>query len=72
MRQINIAEAKKQLSKIIADGKEVVIVRYGKPVARLLPIKTPTAKRVPGSARRKFRVPLEFFEPLPNDILDFF
>ncbi len=72
MRQINIAEARKQLSRIIAAGKEVVIVRYGKPVARLLPIKTPTAKRVPGSARGKFKVSPEFFDPLHDDIIDSF
>jgi prevent-host-death family protein len=72
MRQINIYEAKTQLSKLIADGEEVVIVRYGKPVARLIPIRPPAARRVPGSARGKFRVPPEFFEPLPDDIKEFF
>jgi prevent-host-death family protein len=72
MRQINIYEAKTQLSKLIADGEEVVIVRYGTPVARLVPISPPAARRVPGSARGKFRVPPEFFEPLPDDILEFF
>ena len=35
MRQVNIHEAKTHLSKLIADGKEVVIARYGEPVARL-------------------------------------
>ena len=72
MRQINIHEAKTQLSKLIADGEEVVIVRYGEPVARLVPIRPPTARRVPGSARGKFKVPPEFFEPLPDEILDCF
>ena len=72
MRQVNIHEAKTQLSKLIAEGEEVVIARYGEPVARLVPIRPPAAKRVPGSARGQFEVPKSFFEPLPNDILDAF
>jgi prevent-host-death family protein len=72
MRQINIYEAKTQLFKLIADGQEVVIVQCGEPVARLVPIRPPAARRVPGSALGKFRVPPEFFEPLPDDMLEFF
>ena len=72
MRQVNIHEAKTQLSKLIASGEEVVIARYGEPVARLVPIRPPSARRVPGSARGKFKVPSEFFEPLPAEILNAF
>jgi prevent-host-death family protein len=72
MRQVNIHEAKTQLSKLIADGEEVVIARYGEPVARLVPIRPLIARRVPGSARGKFKVPPEFFEPLPDEILNSF
>jgi len=53
-------------------GEEVVIARYGEPVARLVPIRPPVAKRVPGSARGQFTVPKEFFDPLPPEILDAF
>jgi prevent-host-death family protein len=72
MRQVNIHEAKTQLSKLIAEGEEVVIARYGEPVARLVPIRPPTARRVPGSARGKFKVPPEFFDPLPDEIINTF
>ncbi len=72
MRQVNIHEAKTQLSKLIAEGEEVVIARYGEPVARLVPIRPPTAERVPGSARGQFTVPNTFFEPLPDEILNAF
>jgi prevent-host-death family protein len=72
MRQVNIHEAKTQLSKLIADGEEVVIARYGEPVARLVPIRPAIARRVPGSARGKFKVPPKFFEPLPDEILNSF
>jgi len=72
MRQVNIHEAKTQLSKLIAGGEEVVIARYGEPVARLVPIRPPAAKRVPGSARGQFTVPKTFFDPLPDKILNAF
>jgi prevent-host-death family protein len=72
MRQVNIHEAKTQLSKLIADGEEVVIARYGEPVARLVPIRPIAARRVPGTARGKFTVPREFFDPLPPEILNAF
>jgi len=72
MRQVNIHEAKTQLSKLIADGEEIVIARYGEPVARLVPIRPPAARRVPGTARGRFTVPKEFFDPLPPEILDAF
>ena len=72
MRKVNIHEAKTQLSKLISAGEEVIIARYGEPVARLVPIRPPVAKRIPGSARGKFTVPSEFFEPLPTDLLNAF
>ncbi len=72
MRKINIHEAKTNLSKLIANGEEVVIARYGEPVARLIPLRQPAAKRIPGSAQGKFTVPAEFFDPLPEEILNAF
>ncbi len=72
MRKVNIHEAKTHLSRLIAAGEEVVIARYGEPVARLVPIRTPTPRRESGSARGKFQVPPSFFEPLPDELLDAF
>lgn len=72
MRKVNIHEAKTNLSKLIANGEEVVIARYGEPVARLIPLRQPNAKRIPGSAEGKFTVPPEFFDPLPEEILNAF
>jgi prevent-host-death family protein len=69
MRQVNIHEAKTQLSRLISSGEEVVISRYGEPVARLIPMRKPPSKRIPGSAKGKFEVPAVFFEPLPDEIL---
>lgn len=75
MQQINIHEAKTQFSKLIASvekGEEIIIARYGEPVARLIPFRKHSVPRTPGSAKGKFTVPPEFFEPLPDDILDAF
>lgn len=72
MRKVNIHEAKTHLSKLIADGEEVVIARYGEPVARLIPMRSPTTNRIPGSADGKFTVPAEFFDPLPIEFLNAF
>ncbi len=72
MRQINIHEAKTHLSKLIAAGDEVIIARYGEPVARLVPIKKAKPRRTPGSAKGKFEVPSSFFEPLPENLLQAF
>ncbi len=72
MIQVNIHEAKTNLSKLIASGQEVIIAKYGEPVARLTPIHQKTQNRKPGSAKGKFEVPDEFFESLPDEILDGF
>ncbi|MBA7676153.1 hypothetical protein ES703_84394 [subsurface metagenome] len=72
MRQVNIHEAKTQLSRLIASGEEIVIARYGEPVARLVPMRPASTSRTPGSALGKFEVPSDFFEPLPDELLDAF
>jgi antitoxin (DNA-binding transcriptional repressor) of toxin-antitoxin stability system len=72
MLQINIHEAKTQLSRLIAEGREVVIARYGQPVAKLVPLKPMEKDRVPGTARDKVKMKKDFFDPLPDDILDGF
>jgi len=72
MRQVNIHEVKTQLSRLIASGEEIVIARYGEPVARLVPIRSPSSRRAPGFALGKFEVPPAFFEPIPDELLDAF
>ena len=72
MVQVNIHEAKTHLSRLIAEGREVTIARYGEPVARLIPIRPNSEPRTPGSAKGEFEVTDAFFEPLPDDVLDSF
>ena len=71
MVQVNISEAKAQLSRLLAlaeAGEEVVIARKGVPVARLVAI---PKKRTPQPGRWKgvFTVPDSFFDPLPEEEL---
>ena len=54
MRQINVHEAKTQLSRLlqaVEDGEEIVIARAGKPVARLVPHNAEGRRREPGWGR---------------------
>jgi antitoxin (DNA-binding transcriptional repressor) of toxin-antitoxin stability system len=69
MEQINIHTAKTQLSKLIAEGKEVIIARYGQPVAKLVPIQPVLKDRIPGTAKGKIKMMDTFFDPLPDDLL---
>ena len=71
MIEVNVHEAKTQLSKLIrrvAAGESIVIARAGKPVAKLVPIE-PAPKRVFGLDRGLFVVPDDFDDPLPGDVL---
>ena len=66
---INIHPAKTQLSKLLKrahEGEEIVLVKAGKPYARLVPLEKP-GPRVPGIARG--RIYKAFFEPLPDSEL---
>ena len=75
MKTVNIHQAKTQLSRLIAEveeGEVIVIARYGEPVARLVPHRAGPLRRKPGSAKGTFRVPKEFFEPLPDEDLEGF
>ena len=75
MRQVNIHEAKTNLSRLVdevAGGDEIVIARAGKPVARLVPIESSKEPRLPGLLKGKIRIAEDFDAPLPEDILDDF
>lgn len=61
---VNIHEAKTHFSKLLArvmQGEEIVIAKSGKPVARLIPERSPvTARRVPGIDKGKIRIADDF------------
>jgi prevent-host-death family protein len=71
MSTINIYEAKTQLSKLVeqaAAGKDIVIARGGKPVARLTRLETPARKIRFGVLKGKVTVAKDFDAPLPAEV----
>lgn len=63
MLTTNIYQAKTHLSKLIEEvekGKEVVIARAGKPVARLVSYKNKLRPRKPGLLKGKISIPDNF------------
>ena len=68
--QINIHEAKTQMSKLVdraQSGEEFIIAKAGKPVARLAPLGK--VKRKLGILNGKIQVPDNFNAPLPDEVL---
>ena len=68
--QINIHEAKTQMSKLVdraQSGEEFIIAKAGKPVARLAPLGK--VKRKLGILNGKIQVPDNFNAPLPEEVL---
>jgi prevent-host-death family protein len=73
-RIVNIHEAKTQFSKLIdeaASGREVIIAKAGKPVARLSPLAKTRTKKL-GLLKGKLRVPADFNQPLTAQELALF
>ncbi len=72
MKTVNIHEAKTHLSRYVeeaAQGKEIIIAKAGKPVARLVPLAPANAKRKLGLLNGKARIPDDFNAPLPDEVL---
>lgn len=72
MKQVNIYEAKTQLSKLVdaaAAGEEVIIARAGKPAARLVALNRPVDKRELGMLDGQISIPEDFNAALPAELL---
>lgn len=73
MPTVNIYDAKTQLSKLVdeaAAGKDVVISRNGKPVARLIAIQKKRKRMVGfGALEGKGWIAGDFDAPLPDEVL---
>lgn len=75
MESINVYEAKTHLSRLLdraEAGEEILITRYGRPVARLGPVRERTRPRTLGRLRGRIRVSPDFDAPLPDEILEAF
>ena len=72
---LNLYEAKTSLSELVdraAAGEEIVIVKAGRPLAKLVPLRGPGHRRSPGGWQGKVRISEDFDAPLPQDLLDAF
>ena len=72
MTQVNIHQAKTQLSKLIEQaekGEEVIIARAGKLIVRLTLIDAKKHGRRFGALKGKATVDSRFFDPLPESEL---
>jgi prevent-host-death family protein len=75
MKQVNIYEAKTQLSKLVlevAEGEDIIIARAGKPVARLTRVTRERVRRKLGVLDGQFSIPDDFNRSLPEEILSAF
>ena len=72
MAKINIHEAKTHFSRYVqeaASGKEIIIAKAGKPVARLVPLGAVKTGCTLGLLDGKARIPEDFNVPLPDETL---
>ncbi len=76
MIRLNIHEAKTHLSaylKRLSQGETILLCKRNIPIAEIRPLPPPRTKKRPlGLAKGKFKVPKEFFAPLPPDVLKSF
>jgi len=69
--EVNVHEAKTHFSKLlerVALGEEVIIAKAGKPVARLVAIKSRQGKRALGLAKGQIFIAEDFDAPLAPEI----
>jgi len=72
MIEVNIHEAKTQLSRLLAKvaaGEEVVIARSGEPVARIVPIERQGGKRVLGQDSGRVVISDDFDAPVDPETM---
>ncbi len=71
MRQINIHQAKTQLSQLVelaAQGEEIIIAKAGKPVARLTSLQPSRPRRL-GVMKGQIWIADDFDAPLSEEVL---
>ena len=72
MIRLNIHEAKTHFSRYLArlkTGETIVLCRRNLPIAEIRPLPSEEKRRRPiGLAKGSFEVPLEFSEPLPEEL----
>jgi prevent-host-death family protein len=69
---VSLYEAKTHLSRLVeraAEGDEIIISKSGRPRARLVPLESTRALRVPGKGKGKWHVRKDFDAPLPDELI---
>ena len=72
MAIVNIHQAKTHLSRLVEEvsaGKELIIGKAGKPLAKLVPLKPAKPVRKPGFLKGKIRIAGDFDKPLPASVV---
>ncbi|MFA6020355.1 MAG: type II toxin-antitoxin system Phd/YefM family antitoxin [Rhodospirillales bacterium] len=72
---VNLYEAKTQLSSLVeraAKGEEITIAKAGRPLARLVALKTVSKPRKPGLLKGQIRIGPDFDAPLPEGVASAF
>ncbi len=76
MIRLNIHEAKTHLSRYLAKlkkGETIILCKRNQPIAEIRPLPSPPGRKRPvGLAKGRLKVPKEFFEPLPEELLQAF
>lgn len=76
MIRLNVHEAKTHLSghlKRVAKGESILLCNRNTPVAEIRPLPAPRkTKRPLGLAKGAFKIPEEFFKPLPASVVKAF
>ena len=76
MIRLNIHEAKTHLSRYlgrVAKGETIVLCKRNVPIAEIRPLQQPKkGKRPLGLAKGEITIPKEFFDPLPDEVIESF
>ena len=71
MATVNIHQAKTHLSRLVDEvkrGKQHIIAKSGKPLAKLVPIRNEKPVRKPGFLKGKIKIGAKFDAPLPAKV----
>lgn len=69
---VSLYAAKTRLSSLVdraAAGEEIIIMKSGEPLARLVPMEDLHSKRVPGKGKGAWQIDPDFDAPLPESVL---
>ncbi len=76
MKKINIHDAKTHLSRYLAKlkkGETIILCKRNEPIAEIRLLAAPLSRKRPiGLAKGQFQVPADFFQPLPDDLVEAF